>query len=35
MMNTIKSFFAFLSGLFARRNDDFKALLISDLGIER
>lgn len=26
---------AFLKRLFARKDDDFKALLIADLGIER
>lgn len=35
MLSAIKSFFEFLGGLFSRRDDDFKALLISDLGIER
>jgi len=32
MLNSIAAFFR---GLFVRREDDFKALLISDLGIER
>jgi hypothetical protein len=35
MLSALKSCFDFLAGLFARRDDDFKALLISDLGIER
>lgn len=35
MMGAFNSFFAFLAGLFASKDDDFKALLISDLGIER
>lgn len=32
MLNAIAAFFR---GLFVRKDDDFKALLISDLGIER
>ena len=32
MLNSIAAFFR---GLFARKNDNFKALLIADLGIER
>jgi hypothetical protein len=35
MWGLLKGFFGFWAGLFARRDDDFKALLISDLGIER
>jgi hypothetical protein len=35
MLSALKSFLDLLAGLFARRDDDFKALLISDLGIER
>lgn len=32
MLNAIAAFFR---GLFARKDDNFKALLIADLGIER
>jgi hypothetical protein len=32
MLNAIASFFR---GLFARRDDNYKTLLIADLGIER
>jgi hypothetical protein len=32
MLNALAAFFR---GLFARKDDDFKALLLSDLGIER
>lgn len=32
MMNSIARFFR---GLFVRKDDNFKALLIADLGIER
>jgi hypothetical protein len=32
MLNAITSFFR---GLFVRKDDNFKALLIADLGIER
>jgi hypothetical protein len=35
MIDAFKAVFAFFGGLFARKDDDFKALLISDLGIER
>lgn len=35
MIKAFRAFFGFLGGLFARKDDDFKALLISDLGIER
>jgi hypothetical protein len=31
----LKVIAAFFRSLFARREDDFKALLMSDLGIER
>ncbi len=34
-MDVLKSIFAFFAGLFARKDDNFKSLLISDLGIER
>ncbi len=35
MLSALRSIFNFLAGLFARGDDNFKALLISDLGIER
>jgi hypothetical protein len=31
----LKSIVQFFRGLFARKEDDFKSLLIADLGIER
>ncbi len=31
----LKSIGAFFRGLFARRDDNFKALLLADLGIKR
>jgi hypothetical protein len=31
----LKSIAAFFRGLFVRKDDNFKALLIADLGIER
>lgn len=31
----LRSIAEFFRGLFARKGDDFKALLIADLGIER
>jgi hypothetical protein len=31
----LKSIAQFFRGLFGRREDDFKSLLIADLGIER
>jgi hypothetical protein len=31
----LRSIAEFFRGLFARKDDDFKALLIADLGIER
>jgi hypothetical protein len=34
-MEMLSSIAAFFRGLFGRKDDDFKALLISDLGIER
>jgi hypothetical protein len=34
-MSMFQSIAAFLRRLFAPKSDDFKALLISDLGIER
>lgn len=34
-MGIFNSIAAFFGRLFAPRNDDFKALLIADLGIER
>lgn len=34
-MRAFRSIAAFFRGLFARKEDDFKSLLISDLGIER
>jgi hypothetical protein len=35
MFNAFRVIFNFFAGLFAGKHDDFKALLISDLGIER
>jgi hypothetical protein len=34
-MSVLQSIASFFGRLFAPRNDDFKALLIADLGIER
>jgi len=34
-MTMLSAIAAFFRGLFVRKDDDFKALLISDLGIER
>jgi hypothetical protein len=34
-MSAFRSIAAFFRGLFVRKEDDFKSLLISDLGIER
>jgi hypothetical protein len=34
-MNVLRLFAAWFGGLFSRREDNFKALLIADLGIER
>jgi len=31
----LRSIAAFFKGLFGRKDDDFKSLLLSDLGIER
>ena len=35
MMSAFQFIAAFFGRLFARKSDDFKALLIADLGIER
>jgi hypothetical protein len=34
-MSAFQSIAAFFRGLFGRKDDDFKTLLMSDLGIER
>lgn len=34
-MRVFSSIAAFFRGLFVRKDDDFKSLLITDLGIER
>jgi hypothetical protein len=35
MMSAFQSITAFFQRLFAAKNDDFKSLLLADLGIER
>lgn len=35
MLNAFKAVATFVQRLFAPKNDDFKAALIADLGIER
>lgn len=35
MWSVLRSFAAFFARAFTRKGDDFKALLIADLGIER
>lgn len=35
MTYALRALAAFFQGLFARKGDDYKSLLIADLGIER